>query len=140
MVRQKSEMDVAQVEMNGREPEIVGQACERMVAIEYSHAGELVDPANVVFLRFSGQWYRLYIDFATVFWREDSDGPQGFTAEELDASYRAVDLGPVFGVQDVVLGEVVYVPLRDGAAVHLRFNNGKLVRFECENDVTRYSA
>jgi hypothetical protein len=133
-------MDATHVEVNGREPEIVGRACEGMVAIEHSYAGTLVEPANVVFLRFAGRWHRLYFDYATVFWREDSDGPQGFTAEELEASFRPVDLGGVFGVQDAVLKEVTYVALKSGAAVHLRFTNGKLVRFECKDDVTGYSA
>ena len=133
-------MNDAGVEVNGREPDIVGQACERLVAIEYHHAGNLVEPANVVFLRFSGSWHRLYFDFATVFWREDSAGPEGFVAEELDATFRPVELGRIVGVQDAVLAEIAYVPLPEGAAVHLRFESGKLVKFECENDTTRYSA
>lgn len=133
-------MELEHLEVNGREPAILGEVCERMIAIEYSHAGKVIEPANVVFLRFSGQWHRLYFDYATVFWREDSDGPQGFTAEELDASFRTVDLGQAFGVQGLVLREIVYVPLANGAAIHLHFEDSKLVRFECENDVTRYSA
>ena len=133
-------MDPGHLEVNGTEPEIVGRVCEGLVAIEYSHEGKLVEPANVVFLRFADQWHRLYFDYATVFWRQDADGPQGFVAEEIDATFRPVDLGPLFGVQGAVLDEVAYLPLPDGAAVHLRFNNGRLVRFECTNDVTRYSA
>jgi hypothetical protein len=133
-------MDAAQVEVNGREPEIVGRTCEEMVALEYSHGGKVVDPANVVFLRFADQWHRLYFDYATVFWRDALDGPQGFAAEELDATFRSVDLGAVFGVQGVVLESIAYVPLQDGAAVHLRFANGRLVKFECKDDVTHYAA
>lgn len=133
-------MDAAHVELNGGEPDIVGHACQEMVAIEYSHAGKVVEPANVVFVRFADQWHRLYFDYATVFWREDSDGPQGFLAEEIDASFRPVDLGAVFSVQGVVLKDISYIPLPTGAAVHLHFNNGTLVRFECKDDVTRYSA
>jgi len=46
------------VEINGEQPDIAGHVCESLVAIEYSHAGVVVEPANVVFLKLSAdkQW------------------------------------------------------------------------------------
>jgi hypothetical protein len=97
-----------------------------------------VEPANLVFVRFADQWHRLYFDYATVFWREDSDGPQGFVAEEIDASYRPVDLGTVFSVQGVLQSNVLDVAAeRRGGSPSIQQRH--TVRFECKDDVTRYS-
>jgi hypothetical protein len=128
------------LDINGQEPPLIGLSCERMVAIEYSHAGEVIEPANVVSLLFSGQWYRLYFDGVTIFWRESSDEPESFAAEEWDATFRAVELAQCFRIQGEVLIGIDYKHLPAGVGVHLRFKNGQLVKFECEHDVTHYSA
>jgi hypothetical protein len=129
-----------EADVNGQEPNIVGQVCEALIAIEYRHSGEVVEPANQVLLRFSGTWFRLYFDHAIVFWRESLEGPRGVAAEELNAEFRPIDLGQVLGVQGLVLTRIAYVGLADGVAVELAFEWSRVVRFACENDVTRYSA
>jgi len=128
------------VDINGDQPDIIGQVCEALVAIEYSHAGVVVEPANVIFLRFASRWHRLYFDFGIVFWRSSDDGPATFEAEELDASFRAEDIGTRFGLVGRRLEAVRYDTLDDGSRVTLRFDDSRQIRFDCRSDVTTYSA
>ncbi|MFO7907298.1 MAG: hypothetical protein ACQESR_01440 [Planctomycetota bacterium] len=132
--------DSDHVEINGKQPDVVGRVCEGLVAIEYRHAGVVVEPANVVFLKFVSRWYRLYFDFGTVFWRPGDDGPKSFVAEELDASFRVDDLGARFRLLGLRLEAVRYQPLDDGSAVTLHFDGNREISFECRGDVTTYSA
>ena len=128
------------VDINGEQPDIVGRVCEAVVAIEYRHAGVVVEPANVIFLMFASRWHRLYFDFGVVFWRPDEDGPASFEAEELDASFRADEIGTRFGVIGRRLEAVRYDALDDGSRVTLQFDGSRQIRFECRSDVTTYSA
>jgi len=73
-------------------------------------------------------------------WRVDDGGPDAFVATELDATFRPVDLGARLGVQGAALTSITYARLEKGVAAHLRFENGRAVRFKCENDVMSYSA
>jgi hypothetical protein len=130
----------SEVEINGVEPDIIGHTCESLVAIEYSHAGVLVEPANVTFLRFSSRWYRLYVDSGIVFWRPDDFGPRSFDADELNATFRAVDIGVRFGITGRRLVAIEYEPLDEGSRVRLRFEGGAELKLEDRNDVTSYSA
>jgi hypothetical protein len=128
------------VDINGDQPGIVGQICEALIAIEYSHEGTVVEPANVIFLRFASRWYRLYFDFGIVFWRASETGPEGFVGDELDASFQPQDIGTTFGVTGRRLAAITYDAIVDGSRVVLRFEDGRQIKFECQMDVTRYSA
>jgi hypothetical protein len=128
------------VDINGDQPAIIGQICEALVAIEYSHEGTVVEPANVIFLRFAARWYRLYFDFGIVFWRPSDEGPEVFVADELDASFLPQDVGADLGVTGRRLAAINYDALDDGSRVVFQFDDGRQVKFECRADVTTYSA
>jgi len=128
------------VDINGVEPAIVGDICEALVAVEYIHDGKLVEAANVVFLRFSNQWHRLYFDFGIVFWRTDPVGPKAFVAPEIDSEFRVVDLGERLNFRGRRLLEVTYAPLpNDGSAVGLRFDDKRTITFRSVDDITTYA-
>lgn len=128
------------VEINGVEPDIVGRTCEGLFAIEYSHANQIAEPANVVFLSFTSRWHRLYFDFGVVFWRPSDEGPKDFEAEDLDATYRVQDLGTRFRALGSHLISIGYEALEDGSRVRLSFDGGLELTFENRNDVTTYAA
>ncbi len=130
----------ADVEVNGVEPDIVGRTCEGLFAIEYSHAQQIVEPANVVFLSFASRWHRLYFDSSVVFWRPSDEGPEDYAAEELDATFRAQDLGARFRVVGRQLISIGYEALADGSRVRLSFEGGLEVSFDDRNDITTYAA
>ena len=63
---------------------------------------QVVDQVNVAYLRFAQQWYRLYFECATIFWRE-SEAPAA--PENTDLAYGLL-LNDLSGMEDVV-GQVV---------------------------------
>lgn len=128
------------IERNGHEPPIVGKVCQGLVAIELRHAGELIEPANVVFLKFDGHWHRLYFDFATIFWRASEAGPIEFEADELGSACRAVDIGGLFGLRGRVLLALSYDEISGGSAVRLEFDGNRAIAFRCIDDRTTYDA
>jgi hypothetical protein len=123
------------VEVNGKEPPIVGSICQRIVAIEYTHAGVVVEPASVIFLQFVDQWYRLYFDHGTIFWRRSTTGPEGFVAEEVDACFRPVE---IVGFERHSLLAITYSVIDQGSEVRLKFESAPTLTFRCVKDVTSY--
>jgi hypothetical protein len=126
------------VDVNGDEPPIVGLTCQRIVAIEYTHAGVLVEPANVVFLQFSDRWYRLYFDCGVIFWRPSSSGPESFSAPEIDAGFHPVEIAAGFGVEQHRLLAITYSAIAEGSEVRLNFESGPTLTFRCKGDITSY--
>ncbi len=126
------------VEINGDEPAVLGLVCQGIVAIEYAYAGKVAEEVNVVFLRFSDRWHRLYFDFGTVFWRTSDRAPESFDAEELDSTYRAVDLAERHGLQGLRLTSIRYAAIAGGAQVELEFQAGERIAFRCIDDITNY--
>jgi len=61
--------------INGDEPPIVGDRCQSLYLLQYQEFTQITDQANVLYLQFSNNWYRLYFDGGTIFWRE-SDKPE----------------------------------------------------------------
>ena len=51
-------------------PDVRHQVCNALLVQEYWYRGELVDEANVLFLRLDGDsWHRFFIDAGIVFWK-----------------------------------------------------------------------
>lgn len=128
------------VSVNGEPPPLAGQLVEEFLAAEYWHKGELVDPANVVYLQFGGAWRRLCFDFGVVFWRPHDRAPESVPPGEQDFAYPLVDLGRRFGIRGVMLDRLEALPIEGGADVRLEFRNGVVVAFRCVADTTTYRA
>jgi hypothetical protein len=124
--------------VNGEQPSLVGLPCEELLASEYWHKGELVEPANVVYLRFGGRWHRLYFDCGIVFWRPHDRTPESVPPGEEDFAYPLIDLGRRFGVRGVVLDRLEAAPIEDGSEVRFEFRNSVVVVFSCIADTTTY--
>ncbi len=126
--------------VNGEQPSIAGLACEEMLAAEYWHKGELVEPANVTYLRFGGAWHRLYFDCGIVFWRPHDRAPESVPPGEEEFAYSLVDLGRLFGIRGVVLDRLEATTIEGGSEVRFGFRNGAVVVFSCAADTTTYRA
>ena len=128
------------VSINGEEPSLVGQPCEELLASEYWYEGGLVEPANVIYLRFAGAWHRLYFDFGIVFWRPHDRAPEPVPPISDGVAYPLVDLGRQFKIQGVVLNRLKAEPVEGGSEVRLEFDNRVLLVFSCIDDTTTYRA
>src|SRR5688572_25084783 len=86
------------LDVNGQAPDLAGITCEAILLQQFVHAGVLVEPANVIHLKFAGQWHRLYFDYGIVFWRLSEGAPEPWTDTEEDWHNPVYDLGSDAGV------------------------------------------
>lgn len=128
------------LEINGTQPTIEGNVCEELLAEEYLHAGKVTVSANVVHLRFSGSWYRLYFDCAVVFWQESHERPTPYQMPELDSEVRIVDLGALYGVHGLQLEGIEASAIEGGSQVAFNFSDSRRVCFRNVHDVTTHAA
>ncbi|WP_299428080.1 hypothetical protein [uncultured Meiothermus sp.] len=123
----------------GEEPLLVGQRCTGFVLQHFYQGQQITDQVNVAYLRFGEQWYRLYFECATIFWRA-SEPPE--VAENADLTHGLL-LNDLSGMESVV-GQTVQAVAYEGSEsgdvrATLTFANGKRLEFEhsCEADSTR---
>ncbi len=125
--------------LNGEEPQIVGKRCTSLVLQHCFENGKITDPANVAYLRFEEQWYRLYFECATVFWRPSQE-PVAPENSELAYGLLLNNLSGMSTVVGQVLESIAYSASELGDVdVVLSFANGKQVLFSysCKSDSTR---
>ena len=129
------------LEVIGTQPSIEGQVCEELLVEEYWHDGNLIEPSNVVHLRFTGVWHRLTIDCGTVFWRVSQETPLPYAMLELQAEVRIVDLGAYcYNVRGVRLDRIETTVIKGGSEVAFHFSGNTTVRFRNVDDVTTHAA
>ncbi len=124
--------------INGPQPDLEGHVCEEMLAEEYWHAGKMTIPANVVHLRFSGSWYRLYFDGA-IFWRESREGPEPYEMPELHSEVRIIDLGALYDVRGRLLKRIETHAIAGGSEVVFHFAESRKVCFRDVYDITSHA-
>jgi hypothetical protein len=125
--------------LNGEEPKLIGQCCTGFVLQHFYEGQQITDQVNVAYLRFAEQWYRLYFECETIFWRM-SEPPEA--AENSDLSYGLL-LNDLSGMRSVVgqtVQAVAYSASESGdVRAIITFANGKSLEFahSCEADSTR---
>lgn len=117
----------------------MGQRCTAFLVEHFYEDLQITNEVNVAHLCFAGQWYRLYFECATVFWRK-SERP--VPAENSGRSYGLL-LNDLSGMESVVgqtVQQVAYSGTKAGdVRVTIVFTNGKSLQFSygCEADSTR---
>jgi hypothetical protein len=136
------QLSVDHLDFNGTPPALIGQVCTGF-AVQHFYAGfTLVDHANVVFLRFGGDWHRIYFETATVFWRS-GDAPGSPINSTLDHGLLLNDLSELPGVVGHVLESITYAGTVQGdVTVEFTFGGGGKVslRYDTGADATRICA
>src|SRR5687767_9700820 len=84
--------------LNGEEPPLVGQRCTGFVLQHIYEGRQITDQVNVAYFHFSGQWYRLYFECSTIFWRT-SEAPEAAENSNLTSGLLLNDLS---GMESVV--------------------------------------
>lgn len=125
--------------LNGEEPQLVGQRCTGFVLQHFYEGQQITDQVNVAYLRFAGQWYRLYFECATIFWRV-SEPPEKTENSGLAYGLLLNDLSGMESVVGQTVQAVAYSASQSGdVRATIAFANGKSLKFEhsCEADSTR---
>jgi hypothetical protein len=129
---------VESLEVNGNAPQLAGLRCDAILAVEFWHAGQLVESANIAHLCFGGIWHRLYFDYGVIFWRPGEHRPESYEAPELGSSYPVVDVAAARGLLGVRLACYKMSPIAGGARVIFSFEGGQRLAFSSVDDVTSY--
>ena len=125
-------------DINGEEPRLAGQ---RLVAffLEHFYEGrQITNQVNVAHLCFGEQWYRLYFECATVFWRK-SERPGLAENSGLEYGLLLNDLSGMASVVGQTVERVTYAATESGdVRVNFAFANGKGLQFsyDCASDST----
>jgi hypothetical protein len=108
-------------------PDVAGEVCETLLLQSYYYRGQLVSPANVLFLRLTASgWHRIFIDGGVVFWQ---------TVDRLDSPdqdrhhYTLTDLGARHGLTGRRLVGVGTADVPGGGELWLHFADDTRVSF-----------
>ena len=126
------------LDVNGDPPPLAGEICEALLLQQFVHAGEVVETANVIHLKFSGEWHRLYFDHGIVFWRKSVGAPEAWSDTEEHWQNPLFDLGSHAGVVGSRVSYYAMTPPPEGSSVEFVFAHGKRVVFEDVADRTSY--
>jgi len=108
-------------------PVVTGERCESVLLQAHYYRGQLVNEANVLFLRLSESgWQRIFIEAGVVFWQ---------TVETLDSPdqdrhhYTLTDLGAAHALDGRRLIDVITADLPAGGEIRLLFSGDACVSF-----------
>ena len=100
-------------------PDVTGEVCAALLVQAHYYRGQLVNEANVLFLRLAeGPWHRIFIEAGVVFWQ---------TVDALDSPdqdrhhYTLTDLGAVHGLVGKRLVDVTTADVPSGGELRLQF-------------------
>ena len=124
--------------INGAEPNIVGQQCTGLVLLHVYEGQRIIDQVNVAYLRFAEQWYCLYFECGTIFWRV-SEAPAA--PENFDPASGLL-LNDLSGME-LLVGQIVLTVAYAGSEsgdvrALITFANSRSLEFDhsCEKDST----
>jgi hypothetical protein len=92
----------------------------------------------VIWLRSHAEWYELFFDIGSVFWRRPNDTPKAYKMPELSADVRTVDLANEFDLVGEKLTSYAAAYVENGIEVRFTFESGKSPAFRNVDDVTSY--
>jgi hypothetical protein len=128
--------------LNGEEPLILGKCCTGLFLEHFYEHGKITNQVNVAHLKFEAQWYRLYFECATVFWRT-SEAPEVPVNSDLSYGLLLNNLSEMSTVVGQVAESLHYSSSESGdVVVSLVFSNEKRLNFaySAATDSTRIVA
>ena len=123
-----------ELSINGEWPSLENSVIEELIAQEFWSEGKCEDQVNVLYVKVSGNWVRLYFDYSIIFWRS---GDNGVHDEGADRSmYPLIDLGAQLGVVGNKITSCVGSLIDGGAQVKFKFSGGQSLTVQSINDAT----
>jgi DNA-binding SARP family transcriptional activator len=118
-------------------PNVAGEQCQALLLQAHYYRGQLVNEANVLFLRLAAGWHRIFIESGVVFWHTVDAPDTNSAASAADDSnpdgdrhhYTVTDLGAAHGLIGRRLADVTTVDLASGGELRLLFAGGACVTF-----------
>lgn len=132
---------MAENQIVGTKPSLEGKPFQEFISQAYWHKGELVEEANVVWVRQDNDSHHLCFDCSIIFWRVYDTGPSYEEAQEGDIwVYPLENLIEKYSLSGIPLDRIEQDAEGSAAYVTFKFENGFQVKFESINDVSRIKA
>lgn len=122
----------------GEWPNLIGGVVQEIIAQEFWCDGILEDEANVLYLKVSDKWHRLYFDYEIIFWKTGPNGiddPSADRGKEFGNPLRDLVQELDLSGQKITKCERLILP--NGIAVNFQFSNGVTTVISSINDQTK---
>ncbi|HGS5633758.1 TPA: hypothetical protein ACMDXI_004489 [Vibrio parahaemolyticus] len=114
--------------INGDVPQ-VGKVCEQFYLEQIQSSQTIHDQANVVYFCFDSQWFQLYFDGVTIFWRVCSEPTEPINSDF--SSYSSlVNFSEIKGICRHALTCIEQFLDSDIIILSLTFDSGVVLKFE----------
>ncbi|HFQ4961214.1 TPA: hypothetical protein ACGUMU_004320 [Vibrio vulnificus] len=114
--------------INGDVPQ-VGKVCEQFYLEQIQSSQIIHDQANVAYFCFDSQWFQLYFDGVTIFWRVCSEPKEPINSDF--SSYSSlVNFSEIRGICRHVLTRIEQFLDSDIIILSLTFDSGVVLKFE----------
>jgi hypothetical protein len=114
-------------QINGDEPEIVGEKCIGLYLIQHQEGKSITDPANTVYLKFESVWSKLCFDGSTIFWRKEA--PSEPVNSNVSSCLVLLNLCELGGVVGNLLEKIEYSGSEEMVSAKFTFSGGKEIEF-----------
>jgi hypothetical protein len=114
--------------LNGQEPPM-GLECSGLFVLQFYENGQITDPANIIYLKLDGAWYRIFFEASIVFWRQDA-APAPPTNSDFERGLLLNDLTDCAAIVGHVLVSAHYNETHHGVCTELRFSSGSIIALE----------
>ncbi len=122
----------------GEWPRLIGGVVQEIVAQEFWCDGTLEDEANILYLKISDKWHRLYFDYEIIFWKTGPNGINDYNADRgKEFGYPLRDLVRELDLFGQTLTKCEKLILPNGVAVNFEFSNGVNIVVSSINDQTK---
>jgi len=128
----------SKLSINGEWPALEGKALQAMICHEMYFEGELEELANIVSLKVSGKWLKLYFDYDIIFWRNAKAPSEECGILEQDSYFKLTDVAKKFSFQGDIVDRLDARIIENGVEVAFNFNSGKSIIFSSINDISNY--
>ena len=117
-----------ELNINGDVPQ-VGKVCEQFFLEQIQCSQTIHDQANVAYFRFDSQWFQLYFDGITIFWRVCSEPTEPINSDF--SSYSSlVNFSEIKGICSHALTRIEQFLDSDIIILSLTFDSGVVLKFE----------
>lgn len=113
-------------QLNGIEPDIIGNECEGLYIIQHQENEYVSDPANTTFLKFKGSWHQIHFDSETIFWRPAQE-PTDPVNDNINVNLVLRNLSELEGVVGEILNIIKYSATNTTVTASFIFSSGKVL-------------
>ena len=123
---------MSNISINGSTPNLENHFLQELITLEHWSNGIKQEDANVVYLKISNSWLRIYFDYEILFFRE-SKKP---SVDTCDKTLLLKNWGKKLHIKDKKIISFEIRTIAEGVEFKLSFSNKKTFIVQSVNDLT----